>query len=477
MLVKRKKLFDAVIFGIILLLITVWSYPSCLALKHGWEKQIAILSLILFVYIIYIWHNHKLEWLTPTFVFTMAVYVLHLALVILVGFNLKEYPVRQNVVLYSYSEEDAPFALVYSVWFIYVLATSIMMMKKEYYTSTELLDYEPYKYKQARSMGWILFVISFPAMVVNLVQLVHIRMTISYHDIYNTQTTLFGIPLGPMMNLFVPAIFYLLFSYSCSKKKFLITSYFVLAYYGLYMIFTGAKINALIMCISILIMYNQYFGLKIGLKMVLMGYLGAKVLVAVSGLRSDEGLGNISNTLALFINNFVYEDPIITLLNELGGTILTPILVMFAVRSGGGLLYGQSYIFGPIGSILSGLRITDYFKNKADMVSYLTDPARGSYINSKTYAMGGSVIGEWFLNFGWFGLILVPILAYALFCFEKKLFKKNQSPFVVVIMYSTLISVLMYARQYITDIFWIAFYRLVVCYVLEWLLFRRTKKV
>lgn len=470
MLVERRKVFGSFIFGGILLALSLWMWPSCTSLGEGWEKQIATISVVLLIYIIFSWINNKLPMLSPSFVFIMAIYVLHLALVILVGYGLREYPVKQNVVLYSYSEVDAPYALMYSIWFIYVFATSILFMNNN--KIIESSDYEESDYSRAGAVGMLLLVPSLPAMIVNMVQLINIRLTISYHDIYNYSTNLFGIPMGPFMNLFLPAIFYLLFSVSYSKKKFLRYVYCVILFYGIYMILTGAKMMALIVCISVIIMYNHYFGLKIGFKVFLIAYLIAKILVAVSGLRSDVGLGSVENTINIFVDNFLYNDPIISLLNELGGTILTPILVMYAVRTGGGYIYGQSYLFGPIGSILSGLRITDYFKERANVVDYLTDPARGSYINSKTYGMGGSVIGEWFLNFGWLGIILVPILAYAIYKFEKALYKRNQTPLMIAITYSTLISVIMYSRQYITDIFWIAFYRLVVCYIVEWFIFR-----
>ena len=442
-------------------------------LGEMWEVFAAIMSIFTLIYAIYVWGMFKFKILSPAFLFFIATYTLHLSLIILVGFNLREYKVIANVVLYTYSEQDCVYAILYCNWFLFMYISSYMILKRNRLKENEYKKYGV-DLNFTRKIGFIILGISAPAMLYNNLIQIKTRMTISYHDIYNIDTSFYGIPLGPLINLFLPSLFFILYSYNNNKKKFTYTSIVIIVYYTLYMLLTGAKINALVTIIVIMVMYNYYFGIKLSLKMILLAYIGAKVLVSVSAMRSDSGLGT-TNVIQEFMNGFVKNDPIIELLNELGGTVLTPTLVMLAVRSGGGYLYGQSYLFGPIGSILQGLRVTDYFSDKANMVKYLTDPERGYYINSKTYAMGGSVIGEWYLNFGWLGIILVPLLVICIIKFEKIIFESTDNALNKVMSYCFLISLIMYSRQYITDLFWIAFYRYASCYLIIKFISKYTK--
>lgn len=470
--VGYNRLNTCILGFFIQLILTLISITEFKEIGDKWELYAGIISIFVFVYGMFVWWKFKLKFLSPSFLFFIASYLLHLALIILVAFNLREYKVKNNIVLYSYSEEDAPFAILYCCWFLFMYVSSYMLLKKKKINfdkakpRQEIYNKKEIQLIQARNAGRILFFISAPAMLYNNITLMKIRMTISYHDIYNVNPSFYGIPLGPFINLFLPSLFFLLYSYKNDKKRFTLISTFIAIYYGIYMVLTGAKIAAIVTILAIMVMYNYYFGLKLTLKNVILSYLAIKALVAVTSMRSDIGLAVEGNIIQQFMDGFINDDPIIELLNELGGTILTPTLVMYAVREGGGYLWGKSYLFGPLGSILEGMRITDYFSNQANMVVYLTDPARGAYINSKTYAMGGSAIGEWYLNFGWIGIILVPIFVIAIIKFEEVIFRDKNNPLSEVMAYCFLISLIMYSRQYITDMFWILFYRYTVCFFL-----------
>jgi oligosaccharide repeat unit polymerase len=441
------------------------------SMGESWELCAAVMSVYLLIYTLWIWFKFGYRFLSPGFLFFMASYLLHLALVILIGFHIKEFDGLSNVALYSYSERDCAMASFYCCWFLFVYASSYLLFhSRKPYDKKRIIDCglseeSAAELKKAGTAGRILLILSAPAMFYNNFLMIYTRFTQAYSKIYSIDTTFYKIPLGPLINLFLPAVFFILYSHTKNKKKFIITGICISFYSITYMILSGAKIAALITIIVILIMYNHYFGLKLSLKLILSGYIAAKVIVAVTSMRSDIGLME-TGVWGQFINGFLNKDPVIDLLVELGGTILTPTLVFLAIRSGGNYLYGLSYLYGPIGSILKGLRISDYFSDKADLHAYLTDPARGAYINGKTYAMGGSAIGEWYLNFGWIGLLFIPVFVWLIIKLEKVLFDDKESAYRKVMAYCFAALFIMYARQYITDLFWITFYRCISCYIL-----------
>lgn len=440
-------------------------------LGEKWEFYGAVISVYILAFALFIWIKFKFTYLSPVFLFFIASYLLHLALVVLVGFHLKEFRVLRNVVLYSYSERDCAVACFYCCWFLFIYIASYLLMSGSenlhISRNKKLLSMEnDFELKKAGVAGYSLLFLSAPAMLYNSMLQIQVRLSGAYSKIYSVDSSFHGVPLGPMMNLFLPAVFFILYSYIKSKKKFIAVAISISLYYILYMILSGAKIHSLVTILAILVMYNHYFGLKLSPKIIVFGYLAMKVIVAVTSMRSDTGLGETGGVWAQFVEGFLNKDPIIELLAELGGTILTVTLVMLSIRTGGDYLYGQSYLFGPVGSILKGLRISDYFSDKADMYVYLTDPARGSYINGKTYAMGGSAIGEWFLNFGWAGLLLVPLLVWLIMKLQRALLDDSENAFRKVMCYCFLVLFIMYSRQYITDLFWITFYRCVTCYIL-----------
>lgn len=111
---------------------------------------------------------------------------------------------------------------------------------------------------------------------------------------------------------------------------------------------------------------------------------------------------------------------------EYGGNAWCGMMVYYSVPATGSFRCGLTYLAGIIGKPLSILGITNNVWNFADFSIFLKEPARGALINSLTSAMGGSFSGEWYFNFGWLGILIIPFFGYALakfsdLCTSKKI--------------------------------------------------------
>ena len=74
---------------------------------------------------------------------------------------------------------------------------------------------------------------------------------------------------------------------------------------------------------------------------------------------------------------------------------------------------GSTYIASIIGKPLSILNINNSVWESADFSNYILK-SRDSVISSVSSAMGGSFSGEVFFNFGYLGVLLMPLFGYYL---------------------------------------------------------------
>lgn len=177
---------------------------------------------------------------------------------------------------------------------------------------------------------------------------------------------------------------------------------------------SGHRAKAVITIIIILLIYYTYIE-KIKFKRLILligvGYIGLTFITMLNTLRGFGyvQLESMQSLKELFIQT-LEDNPIKIILNDFGGTIVTPILAMKQVPTMVAPGYGQSYI-ASFGSILINIGgIANKLSEGSNYVVLLDG-----------FALGGSYIGELYYNFMNFGIILAPIIGMGVEWVSRKI--------------------------------------------------------
>ncbi len=291
-------------------------------------------------------------------------------------------------------------------------------------------------------------------------------MIYGYQNAENTET-LSGTGIGLMGNLFVLGFIAYLFSIQKNKKLFNVLLLLFSAYQVARMFLTGDRSTSMVNILVLILMRHKLVSPIKGLsaiKYVILAYAGMIIIKAVELTRSISSTRGIDEvTRELLQKNMLAETVF-----EYGGNVWCGMMVYYSVPSTAFFRLGTTYLAAMIGKPLSILKITDYFQKYADFSVFLQDDARGSVIASVKSSMGGSFSGEWWYNFGWVGILLIPVFGYFLAMFSDACFDKRKNPAFCSYLLFIATNVLWWVRQYFTSVTWAAlFYGIVT-----WLLFQ-----
>lgn len=445
-------------------------------ITSGWELRTAIYSIVLIIYYILVWKIMKFKIVSPRFFILLSMILFHIALVIVVGFNLHEYD--QYTMLYRYGEQNSCNALFFANIIIFSYVIGLILFNKNNINDISNINLKidnDIQYKLSRIIGIILFSISIgPTLYSNIYQIV-LKVQLGYKDgVWGSSTTLFGIPLGWFLKLFLPSILLIIASYKENKKKCKIICILATLYYVSFMFLTGRKGNTIQTLCPIILIYFIYFKPKIKLNLIIIGYLGIWIINIVTKSRDliiDSTFINKVIDIALNTN------PIVDLMYEMGGTIKAVIQMQMAVPETGHYLWGLTYPAGVLTSILDGINLEIFdIRRYADFSVYLSLPERGGLLNSSVFAMGGSCIAEWWWNFGWFSIIVAIFFAWIIIKYENNIFNKINDPINLSIMCSILYYILRYTRGYIIDTIWDPLFIVIIINILRIFLLRKYKR-
>ncbi|WP_164880663.1 O-antigen polysaccharide polymerase Wzy [Clostridium manihotivorum] len=446
--------FNLILIGLSALIFG-WAYifTDLNKVSNGWEYRMAIFSTILVVYYIVVWKCMRFAVVSPKFFVLLSLWLFHISLVIVMGFNLHEY--NKYIMLYRYGEQNSCNALFFSnmVIIFYVFGLIVSSKKNRKLRLDKDID-SAFEAEICRKVGITLFLLSLlPTLYSNYVQ-ISAKIADGYTGTMSADTSFHGIPLGWFTKMFLPSILLLMASYKNDKKKCLRVMIPTLIYYIAFMFFTGRKGNTIQTIVPILIIYFYYFKPKIRIFNIVIVYLGIYIVTIVTKTRSMSVDANFWIQLKAVIKE---TSPISDLMLEMGGTIKSVIQMQLAVPKTGTYLFGITYIFGVIFSILNtGLKLNVVMPlaKYSVFAEYLAQPQRGKYINDTVVSMGGSCIAEWWWNFGWFTLIFVLVFAKLVLLYEERIENVLYNPTKFAMWCSFLYYLMRYTRGYVTDMVW-----------------------
>ncbi|MBR6111882.1 MAG: O-antigen polysaccharide polymerase Wzy [Paludibacteraceae bacterium] len=431
-------------------------YDDIKTLSSGWEFRCAITTFILISYIILAWKRMRLKFYSPVFFLLFSMYMFHLSSVSVIGMDTSRvYDSHQ--MLYRYGDNLGFYGFLYSELFIEIFIIGYFFFcKKSFvgFNESEVIDETDEKSLiVSRKIGLTLFsVVVAPELYYDILRI--LAKAAGGYSAMNGENdyTFYGIPLGYFTKLFMPSIIIILSSYRNNYKKFVKIAIFATLYFVILMFFTGRKGDTIQSLIPILFLYFYFFKPKFRLSYLIVIYFGLYFMIVVSNTRNYAMTSDFKENV---INSIERASPIKDVCLEMGGTIKAPIQAIMAIPSSGDFQYGLSYPAAAIYSISCGVHFPlESIKKYALFNVYLSQTERGTLANETVAFMGGSIIAEFYWNFGWVGLPFALLLAWLALNYEKRLIENVRKPITFALYVAFLHFLLRWTRGYFADVVW-----------------------
>ena len=437
------------------------------------EARIGMLALVNLIAYCYMQRKLTGAVLTVASLFTIFLYLFNLGIPIsrVLGWISKTDELFLNRRIYCMGEETFAHFLCYTFILISFLQIGIMhynsKAKKRVRSTPSQTYYQ--ELKICKQIGLLLLVIGIIPYAYQEVTTIKNAMLFTYQDSNNT-FSLSGTGIGLFAGLFTVGYIMLMYVFQTNKKKFDFLLILMSIYQVGRMYVTGDRSTGVVLILVFLLMrhtlVSQIKGIKAGI-FVIGAYFGMMLLSLIEHTRA-----NTTVVLSEVIEDLLQDNILASTVTEYGGNVWSGLMVYYSVPETGWFRCGLTYLAGIIGKPLSILNLTDSVWKFADFSNFINEDARGSVIAVVRSAMGGSFTGEWWFNFGWFGIVLIPIFGYYLgkmsdYCVSKK---KNPVLSSFLLYASTLI--IWWVRQYFTSVSWnIMFYGMIV--YISYLFFKR----
>lgn len=337
----------------------------------------------------------------------------------------------------------------------------------------EKFDFEyNIKLKRCHTVGSILILFGIIPYIYSEFIYIRSAMIYGYQNAENT-VSLSGTGLGLLGNMFIIGAMMWMVSYQCEKKKFDGILIILAIYQVVRMLVTGDRSTGIALILVWLLMRHKFVspikGVRAG--MYLVGIYFGMIFIKLIEMTRSIGSPTATEVIHdLFQSNILAETVF-----EYGGNVWCGMMVYYSVPRTGSFRYGLTYLAAIIGKPLSLLKLTNGVLEYADFSVFLGKPERGALINQLTASMGGSFSGEWWFNFGWIGITLIPLFGYYLAMFSDVCVNSRRSPILSAYLLYIATLVIWWVRQYFTVVSWYAlFYGLVIFIINNFLSRRQT---
>ncbi|WP_174734331.1 O-antigen polysaccharide polymerase Wzy [Mesobacillus harenae] len=394
-------LLICIIYGVICLLYQPLVYNSEFVIKSWGWLSIFLLLLSTFTFI-----KRTNSVFNAYIIYVLVAYFYWLGLLFLNALNIN----IDRTVLSWFDYKALIGPIVYTVlgFGLFQLAALLYTQKNSFITNFSQSEIFTNKRNKSAVLitSVILLLISAPIYYSNLINNAIVSLTSGYGALYNNANDSSSVNniISSLEIFFIPGL-YLFFSVNRKSK---IARYFVISLVVINILLsflTGVRSLALILLISFLWLYHVQVSPFKGKKNLLLVILGIFIMALSVTIIQYRGTSDKTFTefLNIFFKNIGEENFIITFISELGYSIYPLIETMRLIPENIDFAYGFSYLSSFLAVIPSLLLGGFSFANYAALDVWLMNQLN---IN---YGPGYSLIAETYYNFGWFGLLLMPI--------------------------------------------------------------------
>ena len=359
---KKLKLYTLIVCVFIFLCTFIWIY---------FERNFSIFTIFIITYIVCIFSK------------PVSVYLLE-----------KE---QYNYLLYLFSRDEIKKAIFLSILSFISLFIGASLSKQKI---VDIRDKNKFSDDHLlKHVAWVLFIISFPASIYNFIRDISLALQGGYRLVYSTDKNLIEVIISVLSNYLYLSIILLLLIYK--KKRIFIIS---VIYYAL-QIFIGNRGIPIIKVIVLLFIYNKYIE-KFNKKQIFLnligGYIAFILFDMIARMRSLPLSYMIENIGSIFLNS-IQNSPVLNILNEVGTAFIPTVAGLKVAETYEKYYFGMTYIYTILNAIPL-LRLPENFTILGDPANYIA-----SFFG---ISFGGSIIGEAYINFGFFTPIFIGIMGF-----------------------------------------------------------------
>ena len=355
----------------------------------------AIVHLVLALSLLMIGNKKKL---TFSVIFIILLYIFHCGQTVIVTFFQNYTFLKLDLLntigyeMYSKTNCYVMFILTFIVlgmWVNSIRTTNKAKPRKENIEGNENI--------KCRKIGMWIVLITLPINMIVVLNRIMLTLSGNYFDSYSYQISGY---VSFLNDFLLVGVTFLMLGFSYSKKKTR-NLYLLFCIYYCFSMLSGGRGKAVMSIVYLTFIYLKLF--KMSTKTIIIfcviGYLGLSILSMISVLRDDQNL-TFSKVIAYSQGQ---NSPILNTLEEFGGTEYTTEIVISKVPKSIQYHHGLTYVE----SIISVL------PNVGGIFTNINTDAEYVYNLNVSY-IGGSLIGEIYYNFGYWGFIMAFIIGYFL---------------------------------------------------------------
>lgn len=392
-MIKKNNIITSILYSLAILcsyffLISILSWSNWLIIY----TLILLFSLFLGGYLVYTSENVKL-W-SFKFLFIFFTVVFHFGQLFLYNINY-DFADMTNFLL-KFSNSTLTKTLLFSYLVTCFIFVGMLLSKPKEGTHPGNLKIN--KNGVLKSTAWSIIILCFPLNLYSNYK----TITNTLMDGYSTTGIVEFSALSDIGFLSYTGFALLLLLYPKHTWKFKALVVFLFTYLGITMISGARGMSILIIgLIFYILLFKTNKKIKIWKILLLVGfmYVVAAFLNTIADVRVLSST-NFSLNKDLFLNN-LKNNPIFGLVAEMGATIQTPMLIIEQIPFLNSYGFGKTFINSWV-AILPNLG--GIFQPLIDSVNYMLD------ING--IALGGSLVGELYYNFGMFGSLAAVAIGY-----------------------------------------------------------------
>lgn len=266
--------------------------------------------------------------------------------------------------------------------------------------------------KALRAVGWILFAFSVVSSVIIMKQAIGIVLANGYFGLYSHRTIVTGFSnIHQVLAAFlIPSAMFLLVG-SKEKRSTLYFSWGIILGNTLIQFFLGSRTYAAMPLIAYIWLYDCSIKRIPRSLLVACGtFLMSVVFPLIHVVRDQTGSDKYSIG-TLVQNYFSIENPLVTIIREMGGSMNTVAETILVVPFHRAFDLGVGYYYAlltAMPNLFWDVHPSIAHGTYAVWVTWEIDPASAAV----GYGAGFSAIAETYVNFGWFGIIVMGLFGY-----------------------------------------------------------------
>lgn len=420
----------------------------------GWETTFQIwwisLSILLqFAWSLWSWKMATGVLLDPYTIFLVAAYLFNGGKAILEVFHLNAEGIERFVsggyVIFSFSRDTIAQALLLvfiglGAVHLGALLAALRRLEKERHLGLSDVS----SAAAARRVGWFMMLISSVFLAVVMIEKYQVVLQSGYFGLFQrAPETGFGSLPRVLAQFMVPGVLFLLAG-SKDRPQWRVFSMGLILVYSLAQAFTGTRLWWAMPVAA----YTWLWHRRIAPIPKVVMWIGASVIIFVifpmiGAVRNLPGADRLS--ISVYIESFFsIQNPVFTILQEMGGTLLTVAHTLELIPSVRNFDFGLGYLYAAL-TIFPNLFWEIHpsaARAYSHWLTYMVSPA--------TYYAGGgygySFIAEAYANFGWFGAPIVLGLIGFLFARFVLWGQRANDPIKLATVASFLAFFLIYAR-------------------------------